>query len=114
MVNINVDPILFRWGFISLSWHGLCLAGGLILGYFIFKREGARRGFARHSLSELALWLAVLGFVGARLLHIIEHWDTFASKPVRMFAVSDSGMTINGGILGAIAATFVFSRRKQL
>jgi phosphatidylglycerol:prolipoprotein diacylglycerol transferase len=114
MVHIHIDPILFRWGPIALSWHGLFLAAGLVLGYFILKREGVRRGFPRHSLSELALWLAVLGFVGARMLHVVEHWDTFAAQPARVFAVPDGGLTINGGILGGMAATFVFARREQL
>jgi prolipoprotein diacylglyceryltransferase len=29
MVNINVDPILLRWGPLTISWHGLCLAAGV-------------------------------------------------------------------------------------
>jgi phosphatidylglycerol:prolipoprotein diacylglycerol transferase len=114
MVNIYLDPVLLRWGPLTLSWHGLCLAAGLAILYVIAVRQGMRMGFPRESLSELALWLVVLGLAGARLLHVLQYWRLYMAAPLRILAVYEGGMTVNGAICGVIVGTILYARWKQL
>lgn len=114
MVNINIDPILLRWGPLTISWHGLCLAAGVVVLYLILVREGTRKSFSRLSLSELALWSVVLGFVGARLLHVLQYWHFYKAAPLKIFAVHEGGLTVNGAIFGVVVVTVVFARWKRL
>jgi phosphatidylglycerol:prolipoprotein diacylglycerol transferase len=108
MVTIDVDPILLRWGPLTLSWHGLFLAAGVLLLYALVVRQGERQGFSRESLSKLALGALVLGLAGARLLHVIQDWRVYAAQPLRILAVYEGGLTVNGAIGGALLATLLF------
>lgn len=114
MINIYLDPILLRGDSITLSWHGLFLGLGILVSYLIMVREGTRRGFSRPALSELALWLALLGFASSRLLYVLEHWNRYVADPLSILAVRQGGLTLKGGILGGIVATFFYARWKQL
>jgi phosphatidylglycerol:prolipoprotein diacylglycerol transferase len=114
MVNIYLDPILLQWGPITVWWHGLCLAVGVLVSYLIFIRVGTRKGFSRPALSELALWLAVLGLACARLLCVSEYWQVYAADPLRLLAVHHGGLTVNGGILSGLLAAFFYARWKKL
>ncbi|GAB4528281.1 MAG: hypothetical protein Kow0063_04340 [Anaerolineae bacterium] len=114
MVNIYLDPILLQWGPITVSWHGLCLVVGIVVSYLVIVREGTRKGFSRPALSKLALWLAVPGLAGARLLYTLEHWHLYAADPLRILALHQGGSTIRGGIVGGVLAAFFYARWTQL
>jgi phosphatidylglycerol:prolipoprotein diacylglycerol transferase len=107
-----MDPILAQWGPFTLSWHGLWLAAGVLVFYLLLVREGKQRGFDRESLSELALWILVAGLAGARLFHVVQEWRVYAAEPLRILAVYEGGLTVNGAVCGAVAAAVLFARRK--
>jgi phosphatidylglycerol:prolipoprotein diacylglycerol transferase len=108
MVTIDVDPILVQWGPFTLSWHGLFLAAGVLLFYALLVRQGTRNGFAHESLSKLALGALALGFASARLLHVILNWRLYAAQPLRILAVYEGGITVNGAICGVLLTTVLF------
>jgi phosphatidylglycerol:prolipoprotein diacylglycerol transferase len=85
-----------------------------VVWYLIAVREGTRKGFSRQSLSELALWSVVLGFVSARLLHVLQYWRFYKAAPLRILAVHEGGLTVNGAIFGVVVVTVVFARWKRL
>jgi phosphatidylglycerol:prolipoprotein diacylglycerol transferase len=114
VVNIRIDPILLRWGTIMLSWHGLCLAAGVLVVYAVAVRVGARQGFARQSLSELALGMILLGLTGARLLSVLGDWSAYAAHPAQVLAVWEGGLTVNGAILGGVVAAVLYAWYKHL
>jgi hypothetical protein len=82
MIHIRIDPVLFQWRDVIVGWHGLGLAAGLFVAYQVIVREGRRKGIARHHLDELLCWIAVLGYIGARLLHVLGSiCDSAAENP---------------------------------
>lgn len=114
MVDISIDPILLRLGFVSISWHGLFLALAAVVGYRLLLYEGLRRGFGYQTLIELVLVLTIAGFLGARIVHIWEHWDFYTAVPSRLLAFHQGGLAILGAILGGILGTIIFTRFKAL
>jgi phosphatidylglycerol:prolipoprotein diacylglycerol transferase len=114
MVNITTDPVLLRWGPLTLSWHGLWMAAGVVVFYLVVLNEGTRRGFTRQSLSELALWLVIAGAVGARLVHVLRYWRVYRAAPLRILAAHEGGLTVNGAILGVVACAALYARLKRL
>ncbi len=109
MIDISVDPILIEWSHLTLSWHGLFLALATISAYFICIHFGMGAGFSRDTLSKMAFWLAILGIIGARLVHVLEHWAYFAASPIRILAFRDGGLAIYGAILAVILGTLVYT-----
>jgi phosphatidylglycerol:prolipoprotein diacylglycerol transferase len=47
---------------------------------------------------------AVGGFVGARLLFLAHHWDTFVAAPLQLLG-ANGGFVWYGGVLGGVLAT---------
>jgi phosphatidylglycerol:prolipoprotein diacylglycerol transferase len=115
MININIDPILFRWGPVALGWHGLWLAAGVVIGSGVFVHEGRRKGVDFGHLDELILWTVILGYVGARLLHVLLYdWETYAAQPVRILAVHEGGLAVYGALIGGTIAMAGYARWRGL
>lgn len=114
MIEINIDPIVARWGGLALGWHGLWLVAGIVVAYRTVVAAGRREGLSPEHLAELMVWACVAGYAAARLFYVVDHWQIFSADPRRIFAVGRGGLSILGGLLGGTAAGFVFVRRKQL
>lgn len=114
MINIWIEPVLLRWGTMTLPWHGLLLAAGVLVVYAGAIHEGTRQGFSRQSLSEMALWMLFPSFAGARLLGVLREWPAYACDPARILTMSGGGLTVTGGLLGGIAVAVVYARRRGL
>lgn len=58
----------------------------------------------------MALWAIPGGIVGARLVHVIERLDHYASDPVAIFTFWDGGIALFGAILGGALAGAVYAK----
>lgn len=69
-------------GPLSLPIYGLCMLAGTVLGLALAIRWAGQRGVDRELVVELAIVGLVCGIAGARLVFIIEQWETmFADRP---------------------------------
>jgi phosphatidylglycerol:prolipoprotein diacylglycerol transferase len=114
MLKFNVDPVLVHLGPFALSWYGLAVAVGILMGIWLTTREAARKGLPVEPVIDLILWIAVGGIVGARLLYVLDRWAYFAANPLQIFAIHTGGLSIMGAILGGGLVAAVLGRRKGL
>lgn len=114
MVNISIDPILLRWGPITIGWHGIWGAVGMIIAFLVVVLEGRRKGIDQHYLSELVVWAALLGYAGARLLHVLDRWEFYGNQPLRILAIHRGGTTVYGALIGGTIAMLAYARWKHL
>ncbi|HET8706907.1 MAG TPA: prolipoprotein diacylglyceryl transferase family protein, partial [Pseudomonadales bacterium] len=81
MITIPIDPIIVHFGHIAIRWYSLIIMAAILIGLQIALREADRKGFSRDAIYDMALWLVLGAIVGARLFHVIDHWnDTFAAN----------------------------------
>jgi phosphatidylglycerol---prolipoprotein diacylglyceryl transferase len=114
MITIDLDPMLIHIGPLALSWYGLAVAAALLVGIWLTRREARRRGIDPDAVSDIALWVALGGLVGARLLHVLDRWPEYAADPGRILAVQNGGLAIQGAILGGLATGAVLAARRGL
>lgn len=114
MVHINIDPILFRWGPITIGWHGLLIAASLTIAYPVVVLKGRKQGIDHHYFGELFLWVGILGYIGARLLYVIDNQALYASKPMSVLAIHQGGTRIYGALIGGAIATIGYARWRNL
>ena len=112
MVTINIDPILSHLGPLAISWYGLAVAAGLLVGIWLITREAARKGLPVEPVFDLMLWTALGGLVGARLLYVLDRWPFYAANPLQIVAIHTGGLSIMGAILGGGLAAAVLARWK--
>src|SRR5438552_2401800 len=110
MVTVSIDPILVHLGPLALSWYGLAIAAAVLVGFRMTLTEARRRGISTGPLGDLILWVLVGGFVGGRLLHVIDRWSSYAANPMQILMIQNGGLAIVGAILGGTLAGIVGAR----
>jgi phosphatidylglycerol:prolipoprotein diacylglycerol transferase len=94
----------------AISPHGVGIAVGFLLGAWWLTREGPRRGVALDHINSMVFWALVGAIIGARLFYVIAHYSEFNSIG-DMLAVYRGGISLLGGIAGAILINIPLIRR---
>jgi phosphatidylglycerol:prolipoprotein diacylglycerol transferase len=84
-------------------------------------REAKRRGKDPEHIWNGLLWCLILGFLGARLHHIISSpadgtggLRSYIDNPISVFELWDGGLGIVGGIAGGVIGVILYSWRHKL
>lgn len=114
MVTISIDPILFSIAHLQIRWYGLIISIAAICGVYIAAREVKRKGFNPDQFDDAGVWILISGLVGARLLHVIDHWnDIYSANPLQALFIWEGGLAIWGGILGGLIAAYIIARMRH-
>jgi phosphatidylglycerol:prolipoprotein diacylglycerol transferase len=113
-IVIDLDPNIFRLGPFLITWHGVFSVLGIIaaarIGFWLLSKdipnlEGTGDGLA---------WMVALGLIGARLLYVWENWRIFANGQwLRIFALTEGGISQWGGLFGAMVGVYIWARRAR-
>jgi phosphatidylglycerol---prolipoprotein diacylglyceryl transferase len=104
----------FRFGSrVAISPHGLGIAVGYLCGATIFIREARKRGYPEEDSGRIMFWALIGTIVGARVAYVITHFSQFHSV-VDVFAIYRGGISLIGGIVGAMIASYFIVRRARL
>ncbi len=112
-----IDPVLFELGPIVVRWYALAYIAGLLLGMFqmraLAKRPPERIG--ERDVDDFLIW-ATLGVVlGGRLGYVLFYRpEYYFAEPLAILQVWQGGMSFHGGLLGVVAATVLFARRRGI
>ncbi len=114
----QIDPILFEIGPLAIRWYALAYLAGILLGYEYIKRLNAKASpplMNPKQCEDIILW-AILGIMlGGRLGYVFFYKaDYYLSHPNEILAVWQGGMAFHGGLLGIIAAFYLFARKYKL
>ncbi|HLF41296.1 MAG TPA: prolipoprotein diacylglyceryl transferase family protein, partial [Acidimicrobiia bacterium] len=98
------DPIVkLEIGPLSISPHGIGIAVGFLLGAYFFLKWCRAAGLTEDQVYSLVNRAAVGSIIGARVAYVINHPGDF-DNPLEVFAVWKGGISLLGGIGGAILA----------
>jgi phosphatidylglycerol:prolipoprotein diacylglycerol transferase len=105
-------PVLDRipLGPLAVSPHGLGIAVGYLAGSWWMLREGRKRGLSEDHIGSILLWALVGAIVGARFFYVVGHFSEFESF-TDMLAIWRGGISLVGGIFGAIIFAYPLMRR---
>lgn len=113
-----MHPLLFEinLGFLHIPLHtyGFMIAIGFLLGITTVRKLSVRNGMNPDVNADLAFWLLMYGFIGARVLFIITRLDFFIANPMDIFKVWEGGLVFFGGLIAATAYAFYFFRKHRL
>jgi phosphatidylglycerol:prolipoprotein diacylglycerol transferase len=111
-IVIDLNPNLFKIGPFLITWHGVFAVLGILaaarLGVWLLEKDkvdvqGGADGVA---------WMVVLGLIGARALYVWENFKLFGGgQLLRVFALTEGGISQWGGLFGAMAGAYIWSRR---
>ena len=109
-----MHPILFEYGPIQIRFYGLMYVVAILVANYLIKKEVDRKGIPLTSddVMNFIIWTVVGGVIGARLYYVGFNWDFYGSTPSEIPAVWHGGLAIHEGMLGGIAAAFIYLKRQ--
>lgn len=123
-VHFGIDPIQWKvipnvdFGPLSISPHGVGIALGFLIGAQLMVARARKYGGPDEGDIWNALFWALIGaIVGARLAYVFGHFSEVTNDGddlLGIFEVWEGGISLIGGITGAILAALPYMRRKRM
>lgn len=113
-----ISPVAFSVFGLDVRWYALAYIAAFVCGYFIFRTlmraPNSRVQLSKSGLDDLLTAVIFGVIIGGRLGYVLFYnLGYFLSHPLEIFAVWHGGMSFHGGLLGVIAAIFLFSRKQK-
>jgi len=109
VIRIGIDPTI-ELGPLTVAWHGLTIAIGIVIGGLVAARDARRRGLDPEPLYTVGVILVVGALVGGRLYYLMEHGELL--KPDAWLRTR--GFTFYGGFIAAALGIAAFVWRRGL
>ncbi len=110
-IVIDLDPNIAHLGPFLITWHGVFSVLGIIaaarLGFWLLTKDRVDVGSGGDGLA----YMVVAGLIGARLLYVWENFRIFSGNLLRMFALTEGGISQWGGLFGAVVGAYIWARR---
>jgi phosphatidylglycerol:prolipoprotein diacylglycerol transferase len=115
-------PTNFSLGPFTIHYYGLIIMGGILLGFIIISREGAKRGLKLDFLYSAIPWMAIGAIIGARIWHVFTPPQSMVDRGITTkyylthlldaIAIWKGGVGILGALLGGVISLLIFARIK--
>lgn len=113
----NINPVLLEIGPFEIRYYGLFYAAGFIIAYFLICYLAKRKelSLTKDDVADLLVY-EIIGIVaGARLAYAFFYNPLFyLQNPLEIIAIWHGGLSFHGGLAGAIAAGYLFCRKKKI
>ena len=115
--EFTASSVAFHIGGKAIYWYGILIALGVVLALWFCMRQRTKYGISEDNLLDGVLWGVPLSVIGARVYYVIFYLSEFKNADgsldwSRVIAIWDGGLAIYGGVIVAIAACYVLSRRR--
>ena len=108
MIEIDISPFLFSTDFVStlsLSWHGLFSFVAVATAVVLVARWAPLKQIDPDVVLSIAVWAIIGGVIGARVVHVVDHWGTvYSQNPMQVLEIWTGGIGVWGGVLGGFIA----------
>ena len=108
-ISIGIDPMI-EIGPVSLAWHGLFIAIGILTGGVVAGYYGQNRGLDTAPFYTIGIILVVGSLIGAKLFFLLEHGQLL--EPSEWF--NSQGFTFYGGFIAAALGIGIYVWRERL
>ncbi|MEA3075654.1 MAG: phosphatidylglycerol---prolipoprotein diacylglyceryl transferase [Actinomycetota bacterium] len=109
---ISYNPIVhIPIGPLRISPHGIGIAVGFLLGARLMMPEAERKGIGEDVVYTLLIRAAIGALIGARVAYVLNHFSDYTGDPLGVFKVWQGGISLLGGIFGAIILALPLARK---
>lgn len=110
-----IESHTFSIGFLTFQTWGTLVALGFALGTYVAWRRAKTKGLDQNHILDLAFWIFIGAFVGARLFHVLFYDPAhYLQYPLDAINPFQPGFAIFGGFIGSVIASVIYVRHKSL
>lgn len=110
-----MHPVLFYVGALPVRAYSLAVLAAFLAAGALGLRQARRHGLPwAEEYPEFLTWACVGGLLGARLWEVAFQWHNYRAQPWSALAIWEGGLSIQGGVLGGLAAAALFTRIRRI
>ena len=122
MIVHNLDPVLIDLGLFEIRWYSMAYIFGIIIGWIYANKiikltknnDSNFQQITTRQFEDMIVYLVLGIIIGGRLGYIIFYnFEYYIQNFSEIFKLWKGGMSFHGGLLGVIAAIFIFSKKKK-
>lgn len=106
-------PKLIDFGGFFIPSYGVFVALGFLAGILVARRLAVRAGFGVDRITDLAIYCALSGIAGSKLLMFLFDWQRYSAEPWRLISLETlmSAGVYHGGFVAAVLFAYFYTRR---
>ena len=109
-----MNRIAIDLGFIQIYWYSITMFLGVLFGIIVAYVEIKRKKIDKDLFSNMAFYVILFGFIGARIYYVLFNLDYYLSNPVEIVKVWNGGLAIHGGIIGAVISMYIYCKKHAI
>ena len=116
----NLNPVLFDFGFLIITWYSLSYIFGILIGWWLAKKIISNKfldinfKFKVEEFDDLVTYLIFSIILGGRIGYIIFYnFGYYLSNPLDILKIWEGGMSFHGALIGVIISTYYFALKKK-
>lgn len=106
-----MNPVMINLFGIEIRWYSIILLLAVIIGVSLLIKEGKKYDYSKDFLFNLAFWVIIFGFIGARIYYVIFNYKMYLNDPISILKVWEGGLAIHGGLIGGILTLIIYCKR---
>ena len=111
----NFDPIAFNLLSFEIRWYSLAYIFGILIGWFYIKKFLIKDERINKDFDDLISYLIIGIIVGGRLGYVLFYnFNYYLNNFYEIFFLWEGGMSFHGGLIGVVASTLIFCRRRNI
>lgn len=115
MFDHNLSPFLFQIGGFGIRWYSLVYIFGFLLVAYFLKKNKDKLKIVDDEVYDFIVYLIIGVVLGARIFHVgVIDWNFYSQNLGEILKIWHGGMSFHGGLLGAVIASYYFSKKKNI
>lgn len=113
----EIDPVAIAIGPLKVHWYGLTYLAAIAFAWWLAARRSQRpwSPLSRAQVDDLIFYGALGVVLGGRIGYTLFYGgERLLQDPTWLLRVWEGGMSFHGGMLGVIAATWIYARKQRI
>lgn len=107
--------VLFHVFGLPIYFFGFMIAIGILAGLYVANLEAKRKKLDADKVFDVAFYSIISALIGARIFYILFYNLSFyLANPMEVIKINEGGLSIHGGLIGAIGFAFYYFKRHRL
>jgi phosphatidylglycerol:prolipoprotein diacylglycerol transferase len=116
--GLGLEFKLSRWPFtvfgFPIYWYGIIIALAFLTAVLLALKGSKKYRINPDTILDMVLIAAPAAIVFARLYYVVFSWDQYKDNLIDIFKIRDGGLAIYGGVIGALLAAWLYTRKKKI
>jgi len=110
----NVDPEIFRIGFVAVRWYSLLFMMSFVAGIGLFNYFFKLEKKPVSDVDHLLMYMLFSTVIGARLGHCLFYDPVYyLSNPIKILMVWEGGLASHGAAIAIPIGAWLYSRKRK-